>query len=284
MAEPAIYRIADRLAPALRAAFLQAIATLLETVTLAILIRAIESGDLATIVATIPIAKLPTALGPAVAVIEEVVRETATQTIADLGIDVSFTLVNPFAVNAAATQGSRFITNITLETQAAIRALVARATREGIAPRELARLIEPLIGLTTRQTQAALNYRAALVEAGLTGPALEKKVETYATKLLKQRALMIARTETIAAANEGQRAAWLAAVEAGLIDPGDTGRVWSATHDERVCPICDLLDGTTVAFDEPFIIESTGEALCGPPAHPLCRCTVSLVFGQRRAA
>lgn len=283
MPTPALYVIADRLAPALRRTFLRAIAEILKTVARAALLQALEAGDRAAILDALKLANLPTALAPAVDVVRQVVTDTAEQTITDLAVDVSFTLLNPRAVAAAAEQGATLVTGVTAETQAAIRALVARAYREGIPPRELAKLLESQVGLTTRQTQAALNYRAALTDGGLTGDTLQAKVDAYAKKLLRQRAEMIARTETIAAANAGQQAAWDAAVEAGLLDPEDTGRIWQAAADTRVCPICDALDGQIVGLHEPFITIE-GEAIDGPPAHPNCRCSVSLTFDRRQAA
>src|SRR5262245_1682568 len=283
MAPPAIYRLADRLAPPLRRAFLKAIAEILKTVTRQALLTAIEAGDRTAILAALKLANLPTALAPAAEVVRQVITDTAEKTFTELAIDVSFTIVNPAAVRAAQTQGAALVTQVTRETQAAIRALVARAYQEGIPPRELAKLVESQIGLTTRQTQAALNYRATLADAGLTEEALAAKVDAYAAKLLHQRAELIARTETIAAANAGQRAAWETAAEQGLIDPDRTGRVWQAASDSRTCDVCDALDGQVVGFGEPFMTID-GEALDGPPAHPNCRCSVSLTFDRRQAA
>lgn len=84
----------------------------------------------------------------------------------------------------------------------------------------------------------------------------------------EDRADLIARTETMTAANEGQRQSWDQATEAGLLT-GDEKRVWIATDDERVCPICDELDGETTDLDG----EYPGDGGDGPPAHPDCRCT-----------
>lgn len=80
------------------------------------------------------------------------------------------------------------------------------------------------------------------------------------------RADVIARTETMAAANEGQRDAWDQAVEDGLL-PEDARRVWIATSD--ACPICEELDGQETTLDGEYP-DDGGD---GPPAHPNCRCT-----------
>jgi len=286
MATPPIYRLADKLAPALRRAFLTAIAEIQSETTLAALTAAIESGDPSAILAAIHLAELPAALAPAVAVVETIVTQAAAQAftqITEIAVRASFTIVNPLAAEVARVQGARLVRNITTETRQAIRALTARAFPEGIAPRQLATLIKPLIGLTTRQTQAVLNAREAWATAGLTGDPLATKVEAYGAKLLKQRAVNIARTETIAAANGGQLAAWREAASQGLLKPERTFRVWSAASDQRVCPICEDLDEQVVGFDEPFVTID-GDEIMAPPAHPSCRCSVALTFERERGA
>ncbi len=86
------------------------------------------------------------------------------------------------------------------------------------------------------------------------------------------RAELIARTEVMTAANEGQREAWDQAIEAGLLT-GNEKKEWIATGDANVCPQCDELDGTVVGLDE----EYPNDGGDGPPAHPQCRCTEGIV-------
>lgn len=84
------------------------------------------------------------------------------------------------------------------------------------------------------------------------------------------RADMIARTETMTAANEGNREAWDQALEAGLL-PEDAKKVWIATSD--ACPECDELDGEEVGLNEDY----SSDGGDGPPLHPNCRCTEGIV-------
>lgn len=86
------------------------------------------------------------------------------------------------------------------------------------------------------------------------------------------RASVIARTETMMAANEGQRQSWEQAVEDGLLPEG-AQKVWIATS--GCCDECDALDGTHVDLDE----EYPDEGGDGPPLHPNCRCTEGIVSG-----
>ncbi len=89
-----------------------------------------------------------------------------------------------------------------------------------------------------------------------------------------ERADLIAHTETMTAANKGQQVAWSQAVSSGLLT-GDEQQEWIATPDDRICPICESLDGQVVGLDDSFQDDS-GEEYDGPPAHPRCRCTVGL--------
>ncbi len=82
------------------------------------------------------------------------------------------------------------------------------------------------------------------------------------------RAELIARTESMKAANEGQRQGWEQAVEKGLL-PSDAERIWIGTA--GMCPECEALDGTRAALDGEY-----GDGVSGPPLHPNCRCTEGL--------
>ncbi len=86
------------------------------------------------------------------------------------------------------------------------------------------------------------------------------------------RAETIARTESMRAVHEGQRQLWRQGVEEGLLD-ADVKRAWITTPDDRLCPICEPLDGETAALDEDYV-----DGIAAPPAHPNCRCTEGLAF------
>lgn len=92
----------------------------------------------------------------------------------------------------------------------------------------------------------------------------------------EDRADLIARTESMSAANEGQRQAWAQAVDDGYLT-GDEQRVWIAT--EGACPECEALDGETADLDGEYPDGSDG-----PPLHPNCRCTEGLQAAESRAA
>lgn len=87
----------------------------------------------------------------------------------------------------------------------------------------------------------------------------------------EDRATLIARHESMVAAGEGQRQAWDQAVDKGLLT-GDEKRVWIVTDDERLCPICEELDGETAILGGEY-----PGGYEGPPAHVQCRCTEGIL-------
>lgn len=87
------------------------------------------------------------------------------------------------------------------------------------------------------------------------------------------RAETIARTEVMDAANAGQVEAWEQATEDGLLT-GNEEKEWIVTPDDRLCPVCEPMDGVSVPLDEDFDVD--GDQIDGPPAHPNCRCTLGL--------
>jgi SPP1 gp7 family putative phage head morphogenesis protein len=91
------------------------------------------------------------------------------------------------------------------------------------------------------------------------------------------RAETIARTEAARAANAGQVEAWDQAVEEGLLT-GQEKKEWITTPDDRLCPICEPMDGVQVDLDEDFNVD--GERMSEPPAHPNCRCTIGIVLAN----
>jgi len=201
--------------------------------------------------------------------------------------DLHFDLVNPEAVRWAAERSSRLIVGITDEVRAAIRSIIARSFTEGLTTKGSARLIRELIGLTDGYARAVLNLRLKMLanpgkklwagstpirvpKSGATWDFLVRRAEQYAQRLLNLRARAIARTETIAASNEGQRQLWLQAQRRGLLSANEA-KQWIVTPDDRLCPICEAINGEVQYIDQPFSV-----GVMGPPAHALCRCTVGL--------
>jgi SPP1 gp7 family putative phage head morphogenesis protein len=278
----ALRRLADGLEPRLRRQFLAAVAKLQGRISLAALARAVELGGL-TIALSQALNAWPRDLQPAVRTLNDAFAEAAKRTAktlpAPLRLRTSFTLTNPFAVQAADTGTARMVREVTQKTRRAIQETIARAIREGIPPKVAAKTIAPLVGLTNRQAQAVLNARARLMVKGLSGDRLIAQTTRYAQRLLRLRAETIARTEIIRASNDGQLALWRRARANGFLDSTARKR-WITAQDERLCELCRPLQGVEVPLDQAF-----PGGVQAPPRHPRCRCAVVLTAArQRRAA
>jgi hypothetical protein len=192
------------------------------------------------------------------------------------GARISFALHDFDVIAAARHDAARMVTGVTLETQAGIRTIITEAVSGLHTPREAARLIRPMIGLTKRQAIAVERFRVAqIAEKGLTKATALARAERYAAKLLKRRAETIARTEIIRACANGQLAAWNAAAQRGKLLQGARKR-WMVTKDDRLCPRCRAMDQQTVRLAGDFQ-GPHGDSVPAPPLHPNCRCAIVLV-------
>lgn len=204
----------------------------------------------------------------------EAMRERGTAEIDRLGFGFTFTLDNPYAREYAAEQTARLVTQVTESTRQAIRDLVGREFSEHMTTAEAARAMRPLIGLTSRDAGAVMNRQLAELADDIEPPIAQRRAEAYADRLLRNRATLIARTETIDSEGAGVQASWLTARDRGLLLP-QTKRVWIAGS-KNTCGVCEFLNGQMVGLDEPFV-DDAGEEYARPGAHPACECTMGLV-------
>lgn len=199
-----------------------------------------------------------------------------------------FDRTNPSAVLWVERHAAELVTEVTDETRKAIRKIITKAFVDEIPPREAAVMLRKVVGLHSRDLAAIENLRERILESpggkvyagkrpirvpekGMTKKALRDTLSKYADRLNNRRALLIARTETIRGSNEGQSQLWRQAVDAGQLSR-NAKRIWITATDERVCPICENLDGKIAPLSGSF----NGQ-FSSPPAHPACRCTTGLI-------
>ena len=151
-------------------------------------------------------------------------------------IKILFDRTNPAALLEAQVRAAKLVTNITETMRKEMRKTIADAFKEGRDTQSLADEIYKLVGDEAR-------------------------------------ADLIARTETLKAANVGQSVLFDQAVEKGLLT-GREKKEWIVTPDDRLCPICEEMDGVIIPIDDDFEVD--GESISEPPAHPNCRCTIGL--------
>jgi len=191
--------------------------------------------------------------------------------------------VNPLTLEWARRQSGTLIRGIGADARNSIRGIIARRLARGQRAESMVDQIRRHIGLLPRQS-AAVERRAALLEQQGEAPdRIRTLTRQYSDELLFQRALRIARTETTAAQNQGLLDTWREAQEAGEL-PDAVVRVWVAAppspNPNRPCPICLELDGLEVSLDEPYSSAMLDAPVMRPPAHPGCRCTMTLRRGR----
>jgi hypothetical protein len=169
----------------------------------------------------------------------------------------------------ARRSAAALVRDVSRETRWAVRRIIEQGVHAGARPADTAKLLEDIVGLTNRQAQAVRTYWLNLAELPDARRAL--LTSRYADRLMRQRARMIARTETIRAANEGRRSLWRRDVADGVILPSRWEREWVAIvpSDGRTCPRCVGLDGARAPIEG----EYPAPGGLGPPQHPDCRCT-----------
>lgn len=113
--------------------------------------------------------------------------------------------LGPLAVDWATEHGATLVTEVTVETQAAINSYVATNLKEGVNARTIARELRPLVGLTEKDIWAVANYEEWLIvnRPEYTQAQINKATDVYARRKHRARTQMIARTETSSALNEG---------------------------------------------------------------------------------
>lgn len=200
------------------------------------------------------------------------------------GISMSFNLINEKAAQAAKQLVARQVTLISDETKQGIRDVIHAGITQGFPPKVMAQQIRAQVGLNAPQQQALTKWMAGAADAAVKAgkvpnwQQITEQAKPYVEKLVRQRAYMIARTETVRASSMGQQAIWDQALEQGLLQEGTVKKRWIPAS-SGVCNRCIALGD-----DPPVPVKGTFEhGLMGPPAHPNCRCATGLVFTYPKA-
>lgn len=151
--------------------------------------------------------------------------------------------------------------------------IILRGQGLGMAPRDVAKQVRPLIGLTARQAQANVNYRDKVyqqyLEGGASPATASRRAEAaalkYAGKQHRYRAETIVLTENAFAYNRGAHMGVSQSIAQGLM--GRCEMVWTTAGTNRVCSRCLALKDTVVGHTD-----EVGVTI--PPLHPRCRCAI----------
>jgi len=195
----------------------------------------------------------------------DVMADSGQDSFKFMGVEGSFDIYNPRSVAIADKIVGNAIKGITRETRKAIAYSIGEGIKEGRGMSQVAKGIRGMVGLNERQAKAVHTYKGFLDKKrpDLSMAQKTKKTDAYSRKLHRQRADMIARTETARAQSEGTLEGY---TEAGI---------------ERVeflaaagcCPICADLNGSR--FD---MAEARGMI----PVHTGCRCAWLSIRGRKK--
>jgi hypothetical protein len=178
----------------------------------------------------------------------------------------------PRAVAWARDHVGGLITEIVEDQRNAIRQIITEQVDVGRGPREAARAVRGEIGITSQQAGFVSNARRQLenLDAGyftrarrdksfdrlvrkaiaegkpLAKADIDRITQRYSAKLLKYRAEVIARTESITALRAGRQEGIEQAIEQGAIRADSVKKRWDATGDSRTRPDHVAMDGKEV--------------------------------------
>jgi len=190
---------------------------------------------------------------------------------------------NPRVAREADWHTYRAIVGLTSEQRSAVRRAVTAAVSppSPLRPELLARVLARSVGLNGAWQRSAAAYLSTI--AHLPPATVERLYTAHTRNLIAQRALLIARTETMRAANSGRRLSWSVATRIDLLD-GDRAAVqwlvgpsgWAGIDVcERCAPMADKV--TTVGGGFDYTTRRSHGFLSGPPLHPACRCSTRIL-------
>lgn len=304
---------------AVQQAFEQAIKERRESINLRALAQAIESRDLGRAVEIAGITRAD--MFP----FDQATRQayydggrTVTEAAPAFAARVALDGNAPRAVAWAQEHVGGLITEIVNDQREAIRQIIATQVDVGRGPRQAAIAVRGQIGLTSQQAGFVANAQRQLADLDsgyftrelrdrrfdslvrkaiasgkpLSQVDIDRITGRYSERLLKHRAEVIARTESITALRAGRDEGLRQSIEAGAINPETVTRKWDATMDSRTRKDHQRADGLEVkGMEAPFVLEDgsrlmyPGDTSLGASAAQTinCRCIQQYVVDYLRA-
>lgn len=184
---------------------------------------------------------------------------------------------NPYSAAWIKDHAGELCVELSQQQHESVRAIVARMYDEGRRPEEIAEHVRTVVGLTSRQEEAVLNFWVRTLDETGDEDIASERAQRYADKQLVYRSEVIARNENHEALSEGRRDEWLQARDDDEL-PATVKRRWvSAPSSHRLCELCEGMDGQEVGLDEDYVSED-GEHFTTAHGHVQCRCTEVLVY------
>ena len=285
-----LHAAADAMERTIAARVVRAIADVTAAINPANLAMVVPLG-VAAITDVLQIGRIASSIGQSIESGVQAIYQGAAQLTADdlgkgpqLRLLGSFNLTNPYAVDYARTRSADLVTLVDAQTKDVIRGIITRGFTEGRTYQQTAQTLRDVVGLNRPQSIALTNY--AMAQRAIFGSAnyprtrpevlaqrADDRIERYRHRLIRQRALMISRTETVRASNNGQQLLWREAQRSGYLGP-NARRWWIITNDSRLCPRCAAIPSMNpegVGLNEPFDTP-IGPVMNPGEVHPHDRC------------
>lgn len=290
-----IHAVADRMVPAVRAAFLRAIDLARRAVPLREIEAALQTKNINAVLNVLQPSSedliLELRRGSFVSALRDTYLNAGAAVLPMLdrtdprraSVGFKFDLTNPRSVEFLRAYDGNLIKQMSDTLRQTLIEIVRTGFEAGRSPLAMAYEMRDArgFGLLPQGIRSLENYRAALEESGMVGEKLERAVARFERKLLLRRAETVARTETINASEAGNFEAMRQGGEIGLFDPDSARRKWILTKDDRLCDACRAIPGMN-PDGVPFLGQF--QTPLGPrthsPAHPRCRCSVGIMFSE----
>ena len=164
-----IEAMARKLEPRLARAILQALQEQGDTLNLAAIEEALRAGRPDQVLAMISADKLDAAMGVTQSALQDAVFTVGAEAAAGLlrqpvlrGTAFRFNNLNPRLISWLQTYSLNLIREMTNSTREGVRTVLTAGMAEGAGPRDVARDVKQVVGLTDRQAQAVVNFRRSL--------------------------------------------------------------------------------------------------------------------------
>lgn len=188
-----------------------------------------------------------------------------------------FTPKNPVIKQIFTDHIAQRVTDLGSSMKKVLSSQIEDAYRYGKPARKTAKEIAKKVGMNANQTRAYENLKKRLEENGTSPKVIEKRLESYKKKAIKERAEMIATTELSEATNLAQAESWRQAEEQDLMPKG-AKKKWLAILDEKTSDICKDLDKRPAIPWKDNFIDINGVEHYSPPGHIRCRSGMKLVL------
>lgn len=241
--------------------------------------NAIGTGNVENVVQAFPWDATAEIINETAEVFGEVSRDAIGEGFPTVGFEGRFDYTDPRSVAYAQQQSATLVTNMTSQAQEIVREVLGRAYSSNLTVWDTAKELQAVINLTARQEATLSRFidanRSRLMAEGYSGRKLEKKldelVERQYKRMISQRSKVIARNEILVAENNGRFIGFEQSIEDGWASPLSVKR-WSTSTDERTCSICMPMNGASIQWNQSF-----PNGVYMPPAHIMCRCSISLL-------